>query len=87
MIQISKEDKGKVIMTAKQMGFISREITNYLKTERKVDTYIPARENMDIFKDAVSLAVPTGKWQKHSNKKRKAQEILSAKDYEDLQQF
>ena len=57
------------------MGFISREITNYLKTERKVDTYIPARENMDIFKDAVSLAVSNGKWQKHPNKKRKDQEI------------
>ena len=27
-------------------GFLSREMTNYLKTERRVDTYIPARENM-----------------------------------------
>ncbi len=56
-------------------GFLSREMTNYLKTERKTDTYIPARENMDIFKDAVSLAVSSGKWQKHPNKKRKDQEI------------
>ena len=56
-------------------GFLSREMTNYLKTERKVDTYVPARENMDILKDAASLAVSGGKWQKHPNKKRKDQEI------------
>lgn len=60
-------------------GFLSRELTNYLKTERKVDTYIPARENMDIFKDAVSLAIANGKWQKHPNKKRKDQEIQLVK--------
>ena len=50
-------------------------MTNYLKTVRKADTYVPARENMDIFKDAVSLAVSSGKWQKHPDKKRKDQEI------------
>ena len=60
-------------------GFLSREMANYLKTERKVDTYVPARENMDIFKDAVSLAVSGGKWQKHPNKKRKDQEIQLVK--------
>ena len=60
-------------------GFLSRETVNYLKTERKVDTYVPARENMDIFKDAVSLAVSSGKWQKHPNKKRKDQEIQLVK--------
>lgn len=60
-------------------GFLSRELTNYLKTERKVDTYIPARENMDIFKDAVSLAISNGKWQKHPNKKRKDQDIQLVK--------
>ena len=54
-------------------------MANYLKTERKVDTYVPARENMDIFKDAVSLAVSSGKWQKHPNKKRKDQEIQLVK--------
>lgn len=56
-------------------GFLSREITNYLKTERKVDTYIPAKKDMHIFIDAVSIAVSTGKWQKHPNKKRKDQKI------------
>ena len=35
---------------------LSREMTNYLKTERRVDTYIPARENMTVYQDAVRLA-------------------------------
>lgn len=56
-------------------GFLSREMTNYLKTVRKVDTYIPARENMAVYQDAVALAVASGKWQKHPNRKRKGQEV------------
>ena len=56
-------------------GFLSREMTNYLKTVRKVDTYLPARENMTIYEDAVKLATTNGKWQKHPNRKRKEQEI------------
>lgn len=50
--------------------FLSREITNYLKTVRKVDTYIPARQDMTVYQDAVKLAVATGTWQKHPNRKR-----------------
>ena len=42
-------------------GFLSREMTNYLKTERRVDTYIPARENMAVYQDAVKLAATNGK--------------------------
>ena len=42
-------------------GFLSREMTNYLKTVRKVDTYIPVRENMSIYQDAVKLAATSGK--------------------------
>lgn len=61
-------------------GFLSREILNYLKTERKVNTYIPAKENMIIFEDAVNLAKKAGKWQKHPNKKRKDQEIQLVTD-------
>ena len=56
-------------------GFLSREMTNYLKTVRKVDTYIPARQDMTIYQDAVMLAITSGKWQKHPNRKRKEQEI------------
>lgn len=56
-------------------GFICRETINMLKNARAVDTYIPAKKNMDIYKDAVSIAMSQGKWEKHPNKKRKTQEI------------
>ena len=55
--------------------FLSRKMTNYLKTVRKVDTYIPARENMTVYQDAVKLATTNGNWQKHPNQKRKEQKI------------
>ena len=61
-------------------GFLSREMMNYLKTVRRVDTYIPARENMSICQDAVKLATTSGKWQKHPNRKRKDQEIQLVTD-------
>ena len=61
-------------------GFLSREMVNYLKTERKVDSYLPAKENMFLFQDAVRLAVSCGKWQNHPNKKRKNQRIQLIKD-------
>jgi len=60
--------------------FLSREILNYLKTNRKVDTYILARENMIIFQDAVRLATEIGEWQKHPAKKREEQEIQLVTD-------
>lgn len=61
-------------------GFLSREMINYLKTTRKVDTYIPAKKNMTLFQDAVNVAVSAGKWQKHPNRKRKGQEIQLVTD-------
>lgn len=61
-------------------GFLSREMMNYLKTVRKVDTYIPAKENMTLYQDAVKLAITNGNWQKHPNRKRKEQEIQLVTD-------
>lgn len=61
-------------------GFLSREMANYLKAVRKVDTYLPARENMTIYQDAVKLAVANGGWQKHPSRKRKDQEIQLVTD-------
>lgn len=61
-------------------GFLSREMINYLKTERKVDTYLPAREDMTLFQDAVQLAASNGNWQKHPNRKRKHQKIQLVTD-------
>ena len=59
-------------------------MTNYLKTERRVDTYIPARENMTVYQDAVKLATTSGKCQKHPNQKRKDQEIQLVTDPDPL---
>ncbi|QIB28099.1 transposase [Caloranaerobacter azorensis] len=61
-------------------GFISREIINKLKKERKVDVYVPAKKNMDIYKQAVEIAKGEGKWHKHPTKSRKEQEIQLIKD-------
>jgi len=56
-------------------GFISRELLNYLKTEKGVDVYVPAKANMDIYAEAVSIATMRNKWQKHPNPERKTQKI------------
>jgi hypothetical protein len=56
-------------------GFLSRELMNYLKRERGVDTYIPLRKNMEAYEQAVSVAKERNQWQDHPNKKRKGQKI------------
>ena len=61
-------------------GFISRDVMNSLKTQKQVDTYIPAKKNMTIYDEAVKIAISENKWQKHPNKKRKTQEIHLVKD-------
>lgn len=45
-----------------------------------VDTYLPARENMALYQDAVKLAASNGNWQKHPNRKRKYQKIQLVTD-------
>jgi hypothetical protein len=61
-------------------GFLSRDVMNTLKAERKVDTYIPLRKNMDAYVDAVKLAAAQNKWAAHPNKKRKTQKIAFVPD-------
>ena len=56
-------------------GFLSREILNELKIRRKVDTYIPLRNNMLAYQDAVSIAKTANIWKPHPNRKRKTQQI------------
>ena len=56
-------------------GFLSRELINYLKTKRKVDTYTPLRKDMDAYIDAVSIAKYQNNWQAHPNKRRTSQVI------------
>ena len=61
-------------------GFLSRELINYLKTQRGVDTYVPLKHNMDAYSDAVIIAKKQNNWQPHPNKKRTNQFISSVKD-------
>lgn len=61
-------------------GFISRELINYLKTQRGVDVYIPLRKDMDAYKEAVFIATQNNDWKIHPNKKRKNQYISFVSD-------
>lgn len=61
-------------------GFISRELINYLKTNRNVDTYIPLRKNMEAYKIAVNDAILKNDWSNHPNKKRINQKITFIED-------
>jgi len=54
-------------------GFLSRPVMNRLKMERKVDTFVPLRKDMEAYEMAVSLAKEAGKWSAHPNPKRKTQ--------------
>lgn len=60
-------------------GFISRDLMNYLKTERKVDTYIPLKRNMLAYQQAILGAKEQNIWKQHPNKKRKTQVISLVK--------
>ncbi|MCI8700189.1 MAG: transposase [Clostridia bacterium] len=46
-------------------GFIDRDITNFLKTERQVDTYIPLSRKMYAYEMAVSTAKIQNNWEQH----------------------
>jgi hypothetical protein len=56
-------------------GFISRDMMNYLKNKRGVDTYIPLKCNMNTYEMAVSTAKMEKNWMPHPNKNRKSQRI------------
>lgn len=56
-------------------GFLSRELINYLKIERGVDTYVPLRNNMTAFYDTVEIAKRENNWLPHPNKRRTSQKI------------
>ncbi len=56
-------------------GFISRELINYLKTEKDVDTYIPLKKNMWAFNEAVTIAKLENNWATHPNRRRRGQRI------------
>lgn len=61
-------------------GFLSREMINYMKMERKVDTYVPLKKNMESYKIAIDEAKYNNDWKPHPNKKRKNQYITLVRD-------
>ena len=56
-------------------GFISRDLINYLKIHREVDTYIPLRKDMDATNHAIAIAKEQDDWETHPNRKRTRQRI------------
>ena len=56
-------------------GFLSRELVNYLKNERGVDTYVPLKRNMWAFNEAITVAKNENNWIEHPNRRRVGQKI------------
>ena len=56
-------------------GFLSRTLMNYLKIHKSVDTYVPLRQNMCAYNEAVFAAKQQNDWTPHPNTKRKHQVI------------
>ncbi len=55
-------------------GFLN--IDNFIKLNQKgINIIVPARKNMEIYKEAVDMAIQSNEWQKHPNLKRKGQVI------------
>ena len=59
-------------------GFLDIEFINYLKIERKVDTYVLLRSNMVAYQTAVSAAQSEKNWENHSS--RENQKIAFVSD-------
>lgn len=68
--------KGDILINDR--GFLSRELINYLKLYKGVDTYVPLKHNMVAFEEAVSCAKQKNKWEPHPS--RKNQFITSVSD-------
>ena len=61
-------------------GFLSRDVMNYLKKVRGVDTYVPLRQDMQSYAMAVSAAKMENKWRNHPSRKYKGQKICLIED-------
>ena len=63
-------------------GFLDRELINYLKKERKVDTFVPLKTNMNAYLVAITAAQQEGKWENHpSRNNQKIALVTDLKDY------
>ncbi|MEF9893164.1 MAG: transposase [Anaerorhabdus sp.] len=56
-------------------GFISRELINYMKVVRGVNTYVPLKRNMEAYTTAIEAAKIKNEWTPHPNRKRKTSVI------------
>lgn len=61
-------------------GFLSRNLLNYLKRVKQVDTYIPLRQNMEAFNMAVQAAKSQNQWQQHPITRFPTQRICLVED-------
>lgn len=59
-------------------GFLSRDIINYLKENKGIDTYVPLRKNMDCYDVAIKSAKSENMWE--DNPKYPGQKIALVKD-------
>lgn len=63
-------------------GFLDRDLINYLKKERGVDTYVPLKTNMTAYDVAVTTAQTYGKWEDHpSRENQKIAFVPNLKEY------
>ena len=61
-------------------GFLSRNLINYLKSVRQVDTYVPLKKNMDAFDMAVREAKKKDDWSAHPITRFPSQRICLLKN-------
>lgn len=61
-------------------GFLSRDLINYLKTHRQVDTYVPLKTNMVAYDIAVKAAQAQNNWYKHPVTRYKSQVMTLVTD-------
>ena len=61
-------------------GFLSRNLINYLKSVRKVDTYVPLKKGMNAYNIAIQVANEEGKWYKHPITRFETQKICLVTD-------
>ncbi len=63
-------------------GFLDRNLINYLKIKRKVDTYVPLKSNMTAYQIAIQIAKEENKWESHpSREKQKIAFVPNLKNY------
>lgn len=63
-------------------GFLDRELINYLKREKQVDTYVPLKSNMNAYQIAIQIAKEENNWEPHpSRENQKISFVPNLKNY------